>query len=75
MRLVIDDLDDRIRGPFYMDISLSADELDRIKSGEIISGCEEIQGKRFYIGILRQGRFFYDKEDIWEEGENQEGYD
>lgn len=67
MKLVVDDLHDPIRGPFYMDILLTADELDRIKSGEMVSCAESVQGKRFYVGALRQGRFWYDKEDLWEE--------
>jgi hypothetical protein len=75
MKLVVDDLHDPIHGPFYMDILLSPDELDRIRSGEMISCSQEIQGKRFYVGALRQGRFFYEREDIWEEGQNTESYE
>ncbi len=67
MRLIIDDLHDPVSGPFYMDILLSVDELDRIKSGEMISCSDMVQGKRFYVGALRQGRFYYEKSIDWEE--------
>ena len=75
MRLVIDEPVDVKSGPFYIDILLSACDLDRIRSGEMISAFETVKGKRFYIGALREGRFFYEKEDIWQEDQDKESYE
>jgi hypothetical protein len=70
MRLVIDELE----GPYYMDVVLSPEEVERMKLGEMIDGCACINGKTFYVGARMNGRFQYEKEDSWPE-EDQEGYE
>lgn len=67
MMLVIDELD----GPYYMDVVLSSDEIDRIRLGEMVDGYACVGGRSFYVGARMHGRYEYEK-DSWEE-ENFEG--
>ena len=69
MRLIIDELE----GPYYMDIVLFPDEIERIKLGEMIDthGC--VNGKQFYVGARMMGKYSYEKEDDWPE-ENEESF-
>jgi hypothetical protein len=70
MRLIIDDLNDEIFGPYYIDVILSADELQRIGSGEMVSTMLDLNGKRFYVGALKQGRQKnYEEENDWQQDE------
>ncbi len=55
MRLVIDDFHEGIYNPYYIDVILSDAELDRIRAGEMVNTALEINGKRFYVGALKQG--------------------
>ena len=72
MKLIIDDLRDEIYASYYIDIILSEQELENIKSGEMVSTMLDLNGKRFYIGALKQGRQeFYEEEINWEKEDRQ----
>lgn len=68
MKLIIDDLHEDCYGPYYIDVILSEQELENIKSGEMVSTMLDLHGKRFYVGALKQGRQeFYEEEINWKE--------
>lgn len=66
MRLVIDELYDDTYGPYYIDVVVSIDELEKIKLGEMVNTMHNLNGKRFYVGVIKQGRENYE-ENISEE--------
>lgn len=72
MRLHVDRLEFEVDGPFYIDVILSADELDRIRSGEMVHTSSAVKGIRFYAGvILKQRKSRYEKEETHEEGSEE----
>lgn len=70
MRLLIDELE----GPFYIDIVLSPDEVERMKDGEMVDAFYAIGLKRFYIGTRMDREYFHEKENDWSE-EDWQGFD
>jgi hypothetical protein len=68
MRLVVD----KIEGPYYIDIVLSSDELEKMRFGEMIEGMFSQKGQRFYVGTRMQ-RNYDEKESQGQDWESDEG--
>lgn len=73
MRLFVDRLEFEIDGPYYIDVILSAEELDRIRSGEMVNTAQTVGNRRFYVGAILQRKTRHEKESINEEESTHEG--
>ena len=61
MRLIADDLDDT----YYMDVVLSAEEIERMRMGEMIDTVLQLANRTYYVGArIQRG---YDEEELWKE--------
>jgi hypothetical protein len=59
MRLILDTVD----VSFYGDIILTPQELDRLKTGEMVDTVTVYEGRKFYLGVRLNG--------IWEHNEKE----
>jgi hypothetical protein len=53
---------EQVDGPYYVDIALSSEDIDRIRFGEMVAVEKVFKNKRFYVAALLEGPYIYEEE-------------
>ena len=53
---------EKVEGDYYIDITLTDEELKNIRNREMIQGSTLIKKDRYYLGIFLQGQWSYEEE-------------